>query len=487
MRNLFPSLAAGLVITAGLLAQCQPSPLWSIDTLGPPLSASTLLTHSTGDLYVAGAFTSFGGTAANGIAVRRAGVWQALGSGITGSISCLAELQNGAVIAAGSLSAAGGSPVANIAQWDGISWSPLGTGLDGQVTVAKVAGNGDLIVGGQFSQAGGTPAPFLARWNGSSWSGLAGGPSAGVTALAIGGNGDVLADGFANGIARWNGSSWQPLGSASNVSSLFVRTNGDVLAGFSNSVQRWNGTAWTTELFLSGGQSRALGMLELPTGELLVFGWFQTLAAPGMPIPIGARGIGVLRGTSWSGNGSVLGMPGWTRFHSIRSAGVDTAGGVLLAGWLPTAAGTSVAIQRVTTSCPAAVLDLGGGCMGPGGSNLLTARTLPWLGTTFRADASQLPAPALAATVFGFSTMQVPLLSIFPTALPGCDLRVTPDLFATPFAPTGSASMAIDLPPSLALAGAQLFAQVVAIQLDAAGAFLAVTGTNALRATLGAN
>ncbi len=487
MERLLARLLAGSVFAVLATAQCQPAPSWSVDTAAPQGSVSTLLAHSNGDLFAAGPFTSLGGTAANGIAFRRAGQWQPLGSGVIGNVTCLAELPGGDLIVGGSLSAAGGVPVANIARWDGTNWSPLGAGLDGAVAIARVAANGELIVGGQFNQAGGMAAPFLARWNGSNWAMFPGGPSATVTALAIAANGDVLANGFPNGIARWNGSSWQPLGSASFVYSVFETNTGELLAGIGNSVTRWNGSAWNAEIVLSGGLVRALGMLQLPGGELLVFGGFQTFGVPGGTSSVAARGVAVRRGLAWSGNGSSTGMPGWTQFHSIRSASLGRSGDVMMAGFLPAAlpSNPAVAIQRLGTTCAASVLDLGGACTGPNGSGLLVAATLPWLGTTFRAEASQLPMPALAATVFGFAAVQVPLVGILPTALPGCDLLVTPDLLATPFAPAGTASMAVDLPSTSALAGLPLFAQVVAIELAPSGAFLAVTGTNALRATLG--
>ncbi len=487
-RRILPCLAPGIAFAAtslALTAQCSPAPVWAPWALGPQGSVPVVLSHSSGNVHACGTFAAPGGGSFTGVAVRQAGAWLPVGSG-SPSASQLVELPGGLLIAAGSFATAGGSPAANIARWDGAAWSALGAGVDGPVLVMRVAQNGDLVVGGSFAQAGGTAAPFLARWNGSSWSGFPSGPTTTVTALAIAPNGELFANGFANGIARWNGSGWQALGTATAVRSLHVRPDGELLAAIGNSVSRWDGSGWAFALQVSGGLASPFGMLDLPSGELLVFGGFQTFVAAGIPLVEPARGVAVRRGTTWSGNGSLSGLPTWTQFHSIRTATVTSAGDVLLAGFLPLPpSGGMVAVQRMGTTCPATVTDLGGGCVGPAGSNLLVPVTLPWVGATFRATASQLPAPALGAVVFGFAPSLLPLISLFPTALPGCQLLVTPDLVSTPFVPAGSTVAEISLPPVLALAGASLFAQVVAIQLDAAGGFVAVTSTNALRATLG--
>jgi hypothetical protein len=486
LLRLAPAIAVAATSLA-LAAQCSPAPVWAPWALGQPGSTVAVLSHANGEVYACGTFAAPGGGSFTGVAVRQAGGWLPVGSG-SPSASHLAELPGGQLVAAGSFTTAGGAPAANIARWDGVSWSALGAGVDGAVSIVRVAQNGDLVVGGSFAQAGGSPAPFLARWDGSSWSGFPSGPTAPVTALAIAPNGELVANGFANGIARWNGSSWQALGTIAAVRSLHVRPDGELLAGAGSGVSRWDGTGWAFALQLSGGQSAANGMLEMPSGELLVFGSFQTCLAVGMTLPEPARGVAVRRGATWSGNGSSIGMPNWTQFQAIRAATVTNAGSVLLAGLLPTPpSGGMVAVQQMGTTCPATVTDLGGGCVGPGGSNLLVPVTLPWVGATFRANASQLPAPALGAVVFGFAPLQLPLTNVFPTALPGCQLLVTPDLVSTPFVPAGNTTAEITLPSIAALAGASLFAQVVAIQLDATGSFLAVTGTNALQATLGSH
>lgn len=54
------------------------------------------------------------------------------------------------------------------------------------------------------------------------------------------------------------------------------------------------------------------------------------------------------------------------------------------------------------------------------GPNFLTATTLPWLGSTFRARATGMPTSALVLAATGFSTVNLPLPTLLPVDQTGC-------------------------------------------------------------------
>ncbi|MGB9613419.1 MAG: chitobiase/beta-hexosaminidase C-terminal domain-containing protein, partial [Candidatus Margulisiibacteriota bacterium] len=49
-------------------------------------------------------------------------------------------------------------------------WQALGSGMNGSVYALAVDSSGNLYAGGSFTTAGGVSANRIAKWNGSSWS-----------------------------------------------------------------------------------------------------------------------------------------------------------------------------------------------------------------------------------------------------------------------------------------------------------------------------
>jgi hypothetical protein len=336
--------------------------------------------------------------------------------------------------------------VNRIARWNGSTWSALGAGMDGSVYVLKTLPNGDLVAGGSFTTAGGVPAPFVAGWNGTNWSALGTGMDNYVSALATLPNGALVAGGYfttaggvaANKIAQWNGTSWSAMGaglSYSNPTALATLPNGDIVAGGgfltagvpAGYMVRWNGVSWSSLGAAMNGYVSAL--TTLPNGDL------------------------------------------------VAGGGFTTAGGVVSAN-----------VARLTTTCPAAAIVSGTGCPSSGGSNTLTATSLPWIGGTFRAKGTGLPNLAIVVGVLSVTPVPQgtsPLNAIFAQGAPGCDVLVAQDVLQAIVTTTGTATLAQPVPNSPAIIGARFYAQMVPIAIDPMVNILSVTSTNALQLTIG--
>ncbi|MCC7397280.1 MAG: hypothetical protein IT455_09485 [Planctomycetes bacterium] len=126
----------------------------------------------------------------------------------------------------------------------------------------------------------------------------------------------------------------------------------------------------------------------------------------------------------------------------------------------------------------------GSGCAGSAGPNLLTARSLPWLGTTCRAEASGVPANSLVLAAFGLGTLSQPLAALLPQGGAGCTLLVTPDVLATIVPQAGVATIDLLIPNAAALIGGVLHEQALPFEFGAPG-LLALTSSNALTLTIG--
>ena len=444
-----------------------------------------------GDLVAGGWFSQIGGVAAQCIARWNGTSWSPLGTGISGGgVYALAAMPNGDVVAGGSFSSAGGQSAMRVARWNGTTWSPLGGGPD-YLSVAKlvVLANGDLVAAGAPLFSG----PMLARWNGTTWSPMAYSPSAAVNSLTLFPNGDLLIAGafpsidgvpVAN-LARWNGVTWSAIGSGTSgpVNAATAMLDGSVVAAgvFSsaggipvNGIARWDGLVWSPlGSGLSGVPGTNMALLPLPGGDLLFGGGFAMVG--GVPGNRLARWDGALWTAFGPGcDGDVHGLLAMPNGDVVAHGAFLNAGGV-----------TSARIARVSSTCPATVVGLGAGCTGSGGPNVLTATTLPWTGGTFRATATGMPALALVLSVYGFTPVSIPMASVLPQGLPGCDIQMVPDFIDVLLPAAGAVQTQLAVPDSVALAGLVLHHYVVPFEVDAALQVLAITSSNALTLTLG--
>jgi hypothetical protein len=499
---------------------------WSAMGSGCNGTVSALAPMAGGDVIAGGWFTSVGGIGAARVA-RWSGGWAPLGTGMVGYAAAVVALPNGDLVAAGTFSYSAGTAYQNISRWDGIVWHPLGTGITGfnsQLSALAVMPNGDLVAGGHFSSAGGQAINHIARWNGSSWSSLGSGVTTPgyITSLLALPSGHLIAGGSfttiggvaANRVARWNGVTWSALGTGMNngVDALALLPNGDIVAGgrfttagggFANYVARWNGTAWSA---LGSGLATATpesvpavaALAALPNGDVVVAGSFD-LAGGQL-----AANIARWDGATWHPYAG--GVP---QVHSLAIAPdggpiagcwLDTrrwdgAGWVVLGGtytsslsWHPSGslvAGGWPFPRILTTNCPATAQAYGVGCSGPGGLNSLDAVSLPWLGSPFVVRATGLVSNSYVLGVRGFEPTMIPLVNIVPHALPGCSLLATPDLIELQSPASSVATFTTSVPLQAALVGASLRLQAIAVEFDAAGALIATTSSNAIRAKFG--
>ena len=101
------------------------------------------------------------------------------------------------------------------------------------------------------------------------------------------------------------------------------------------------------------------------------------------------------------------------------------------------------------------------------------------LGQGYVPDRSIIMSGALIGTL--------PLLAVFPSALPGCQLHVAPDIVDVLLNPTsaGSVTWSLPLPNTPSISGITLYHQMVAAQYDPQLTFVSVASTNALQLNVG--
>lgn len=491
----FLPLAASFAVP--LAAQCAYS--WPAAAFGIGCNdvVSALTVPSLGELLVGGRFTDVDGNAVNRIARWNGSTWSGLGSGMNGDVYALQTLANGEVIAAGSFTTAGGTTVNCVARWNGSTWSALGNGVDptqpfgSSVQAVVVLANGDLVIGGSFTSVSGVPAVNIARWNGSSWSALGSGINGPVRALAVAPNGNLFAAGSfltaggiaCNGIARWSGGAWAALGTGLGVfgaDCLAALPNNDIVvggsfltAGGSSAVRiaRWNSVAWSA--LGTGLNAPPSALLALPSGDLIAGGVFTT--AGGAP----ANSIARWNGSAWSAlaggtNGVVLEL-------AQRPSGDLVVGGTFTSA----NGGAAGRLALLASSCAPTTADLGAGCSGAGGPNVLTTTHLPLLGASFRARGTGMPPIGFVLTVTGFTSTSLPLSFVLPQALPGCTLFANADFIDVAIPAAGVATSALAFPVAPSLVGGAFFHQYVPLELDLALNITGVTATNALALTIG--
>jgi hypothetical protein len=458
-----------------------------------------------GDIVAGGDFTTSSGILTRRLARWNGSSWLPLSDESEGAIRAITTLANGDLVVAGSFTNLDGVPCNRIARRTGNTWTNVGSGLDGTVNALLVMPNGDLVAGGAFPSAGTVAASHVARWNGSQWSAPAGVVGGEVTAMCVLANGELVISGsFSGNLKRLTGSGWQAFPSAPitlAASSLVSLPNGGLAAASNGGVVRWDGTTWITtppvnatklaispagELLAAGNTVyRLTGNSWLPLGGNLGLVATALIALPDGDVQVATgftfslpsiitASLHRWNGTAWSSSSSPYGQV---------LAFANTPNGDLVLGGSFTIANNQsvVALTRRTTTCPAGSMGFGAGCAGS-----LVTTNLPWIGGAFRSEAAGMPTSSVAVGVLGLASTSVPLSSILPIAAPGCTLLVSPDLLSVAVPVNGTATLTVPLPDSLALVGATLHQQVLALTFDLTGSLLTATATNGLSFTIGA-
>jgi len=277
------------------------------------------------ELFIAGSFSSVGGTAATNIARWDGTNWWPLGAGV-GEISQswgpIPLMVLGTDLYLGNVfQMAGGQAITNLARWDGTNWWPMGGNSEIDV-LAFAQLNGKLYAAGKFDAIGGVRATNIAQWNGTNWSAVGGGlrgEQATITSLEVRGGNLYAAGSFSraggkavNSIAKWDGTNWSSLGEG------LVRIGGlTPLTGISNkvyfggaffnldgisisNVACWNGTNWSA--LRQGADDYVLTGATLGN-QLYVGGYFLNVDGTA------ARHVARWNGTNWFPLGSGVDFP----------------------------------------------------------------------------------------------------------------------------------------------------------------------------------
>ncbi|MFK7741688.1 MAG: hypothetical protein AB8H80_15325 [Planctomycetota bacterium] len=450
----------------------------------------------------------FGGDMAQANGVRGIGLFSYEGGVVSGDpggandgVLGVKAMPSG-VYAYGYFAEIGGASVANLARWNGATWAGVGPGagvtvrsvaegVDGTLYAAVVGGL-DMLANGAWAPVPGAPGNIramdvrpngdlvtvgdaLSIYDGVTWTDLQIGSVGDMVVLP---DGDVVVSGAALSlpvpgyIARWDGSSWTSL----DPSGLFAfdrfaaLANGDLVAfeygTLSSSVaHRFDGTNWTP---MGSFNSYVTAIESDPAGQIYVAGAFTMV--DGAP----CRSIARWDGAAWRqvADGVV---------HVPYSVAAAANGDV----FLRTAEQGDLNYLAVhETACPASAVPATPACASSGGANELVARVLPLIGTEYVAEATGLPAAAVAFDVFGSPLPPLPLAGLLPIGQPGCVLAVDP-ILTNAVVVSGVADSSFPIPLLPQLAGYTLRHQMLLLEVGAQSTFVAATSTNSLDLTVG--
>ena len=138
-------------------------------------------------------------------------------------------------------------------------------------------------------------------------------------------------------------------------------------------------------------------------------------------------------------------------------------------------------------SIPAAAAPYGTACVGPQGTLQLTATQAPYVGVPAISECQAASAQALQLGVLGFAQLNVPLASILPAGVAGCELLTSPDVVSLLPVANGVARQQFAIPALPALVGQSYLQQVLRLDVSpTTGNFTSLAGSNGLSLTIGA-
>jgi hypothetical protein len=283
---------------------------------------------------------------------------------------------------------------------------------------------------------------------------------------------------------EWNGTSWQSVAanphpsSRVDVAMAFDPVNQDLLlygGSDPNGAQltdtwSWNGTTWTQLQPVTPPYARYQPAMvaDLNRARIVLHG--------GSPADT----------TTWEWDGSqwhelFLASMGPRFFESMA---YDAARGAVVAfgGQVPFFSFPANDTWTYSTPTPASYTAYGSGCPGSSGIPALANKpyTLPWLGDSFTARASNL-APSVAAVIFATGLASTPPQSLAAFGMPGCNALLQPAVAELRLAAAGVADWTFAIPSTPSLAGVHLFQQAFALEPGAnAGGIVVSNGADLL-------
>jgi hypothetical protein len=168
-------------------------------------------------------------------------------------------------------------------------------------------------------------------------------------------------------------------------------------------------------------------------------------------------------------------------FLPLPNGELAVGGGFLTCGGQP-----SAYFARLSTTCPASALPLVTSCAGTTGPVTLTADSLPWVGSTFRSTATGFTSSALAVSLLGLTSPNVPLTWVWPNTLSNCNQLASQEAILLHLPQAGSTSYSLTIPNTVAFAGVNLFHQFLQFELTPQGNLGPLSSSNGLHLTIGA-
>ncbi len=306
-----------------------------------------LVANGGTEIYVAGSFSSVGGSSAGNIAVLENGTWTDLDGGVDGEVFAMAIFNNELYVGGAFDSSFSGVYSEGVIKWTGTQWEVANTiGLYGEIYAFQVY-NGKLYLGGDFELPTGALRGYLSVID-STGAGLYlhDFPMGPVNALTIDNNKLIVGGNFSasfnsvplNNIAAFDDTSITSIGNGinANVKALAVYNNQLYTGGsFFNNAQDtlfgfgyWADTAWVNESYMVRGfgpwnYDIAINDFVVHNDNLFVAGDFA--CCDGM-IAYYGYGIG-----SYFNNGTYSSMMGVTSFNDAVNT-ISVYNGELLAG-----------------------------------------------------------------------------------------------------------------------------------------------------------
>lgn len=345
----------------------------------------------TGDIYVGGNFTNFGGdpdadyiarfdgTAWHSLVGSGGGLSSGTGNGSAG-VFAIAFDSYGTLYTGGNFANAGGDPNADfLARWNGSQWASVGrSNLTGSLRDIEILNNGNVAIAGQFRGAGSvTGADYIAQWDGTSWSKLGESTLNGyVLSIAESRHGAIYISGHfdgaggdsnANKLAMLSSGQWVAVGTGitnswSPIQAVVVDDSGatDVVyaGGYFwdgsrvQGIYKWSGSTWSP---LDFGFTNSVRSLYFDSRYGLFFtGWFSTdnRYATGLGLYVNDTFYGIGDSTN---NGS--GAAAATSY--VESIALTQDGSIYIGGMFSSVAGLSDTqyLAKTTAWTPAVVLE----------------------------------------------------------------------------------------------------------------------------------